>query len=139
VRAVLDVNVLISALLSPGGGPATLVLRWLAGDYELVVSDQLLAELERALAYPKVLSRIPAKDARRFVDGLRRSAHVIADVEDPPRRSSDPGDDYLLALAETASAVLVSGDRHVLDLGGRLPVQSAHEFLRSLDEEASRG
>ena len=134
MRAVLDVNILISALLSPRGAPAKLLTRWVAGGFELVVSDALLAELERALAYPKLRSRVPPGEARRFVDGLRRSALLIADSEGPPRRSADASDDYLLALAERVSAVLVSGDRHLLDLSGRLPVRSAQEFLESLDE-----
>jgi predicted nucleic acid-binding protein len=51
VRAVLDhPNVLIAALLSPAGATAQLVGRWLGGEFELVVSDALLAEFERALA-----------------------------------------------------------------------------------------
>jgi putative PIN family toxin of toxin-antitoxin system len=137
VRAVLDVNILISALLSPQGAPAELLMRWVAGEFELVASDALLAELERALGYPKVRSRVPPGEAARFIDGLRRSAELVPDAQPSQARSADPGDDYLLALAETASAVLVSGDRHLLDLGGRLPVQSARGFLESLDREAS--
>ena len=50
MRAVLDVNVLIAALLSPTGAPAQIVSRWLGGEFELIVSGNLLAELERALA-----------------------------------------------------------------------------------------
>jgi len=54
VRAVLDPNVLISALLSPAGAPAELFTRWFAGEFELVVSPALLEELERALVYPEI-------------------------------------------------------------------------------------
>jgi predicted nucleic acid-binding protein len=43
VRAVLDPNILIAALLSPAGAPAQLVGRWLGGAFELVVSETLLA------------------------------------------------------------------------------------------------
>jgi putative PIN family toxin of toxin-antitoxin system len=103
--------------------------RWLAGEFELVVSEALLAELERALAYPKVRSHISEPDAASYVLALRRSARMLEDVADPRRRSPDPGDDYLLELAQRARAVLVSGDRHLLDLGDRLPVRSAREFL----------
>jgi putative PIN family toxin of toxin-antitoxin system len=133
VRAALDVNILVSALLSPRGAPAQLLTRWVAGEFELIVSDALLTELERTLTYPKLRSRVPPSEAKRFVDGLRRSAQLVPDVEEPPTRSADPGDDYLLALAEKASAVLVSGDRHLLDLSDRLPIRSAREFLESLD------
>jgi uncharacterized protein len=52
-RVVLDPGVLIAAVLSPKGAPAELLRHWLAGDYELVVSDKLLAELKRVLLRPK--------------------------------------------------------------------------------------
>jgi predicted nucleic acid-binding protein len=48
VRAVLDPNIAIAALLSQQGAPAQIVSRWHDGEFELVVSEQLLAELERA-------------------------------------------------------------------------------------------
>lgn len=134
MRAVLDVNILISALLSRRGTPAQLITRWLAGEFELVVSDALLGELERALGYPKLRSRIPAPEAQRFVGALRRSACVVVDPDVVPPRSADPGDDYLLALAAQASAILVSGDRHLLDLSEQFPVRSSQRFLQALDE-----
>ena|SRR5437879_6013528 len=127
---------MVSALLSRRGAPAELLRRWLAGSFELVVSDALLAELERALAYQKLSPRILGPEASRFVDGLRRSAQLVSDQAGPPRRSADPDDDYLLALAENAAAVLVTGDRHLLDLRGRLPIRSAREYLQSLDQSS---
>jgi putative PIN family toxin of toxin-antitoxin system len=134
VRAVLDVNVLISALLSRTGAPARLVELWLAGELELVVSEMLLAELERALAYPKVRDRIPRADAERFVLLVRELAEFVPDsAAAPPIRSPDPGDDYLLALAAGERAQLVSGDEHLLSLRGRAPVSSPREFLALLE------
>lgn len=43
VRAVLDANVLIPAVLAPRGTPARLVLAWQAGEFDPVVSPPLLA------------------------------------------------------------------------------------------------
>jgi predicted nucleic acid-binding protein len=54
LHAILDANVLIAALLSPRGSPARLLRAWMNGAFELIVSPGLLAELERALAYPKL-------------------------------------------------------------------------------------
>jgi uncharacterized protein len=135
VRAVLDPNILISALLSPTGAPAQLLGRWLSGDFELVVSEQLLAELERALAYPKLRRMVTADEAGELVDLLRHSAIVAFDPPDPPPRSSDAGDDYLLALAETERALLVSGDQHLLALSNEFPILAARSFLERLAEE----
>jgi uncharacterized protein len=132
VRAVLDPNILIAALLSPGGAPAELVSRWLAGEFELVVSETLLAELERAFGYPKLSKRVSAEDAGLFITVLRQASQVAIDPSQPQRRSPDPGDDYLPALAEQERAVLVSGDRHLLDLADEFPILTARAFLERL-------
>jgi len=103
------------------------------GGFELIVSPLLLAELQRALAYPKLRKRIAAEDAARVVEWLGRSAAVTEDpAGTPPLRSPDPGDDYLLALAATARAALVTGDRHLLSLDTALPIYAPAEFLRTI-------
>ena len=134
MRAVLDPNILISALLSRKGAPAQVLLRWLAGEFELIVSRELLDELARALTYPKLRSRVPADDATAFVSLLRDAAQVATDPVQRPSRASDPPDDYLLTLAEAEQAVLVSGDRQLLTLAPELPVTSARAFLDTLDD-----
>ena len=137
MRAVLDVNVLISALLSRGGAPARLMLAWQQGAFELIVSPLLLAELERALAYPKLRHAISADEAEALVAWLTRSATLAPDPESPPAvRSVDPGDDYLLALAAAEHAVLVSGDGHLLALAAELPIHAPASFLSLLGETA---
>jgi uncharacterized protein len=132
VRAVLDPNVIISALLSPDGAPARALLAWLRGEFELVVSPLLLAELERALAYPKLRKRIEPQDAHHIIELLSSSADSAADPKAPRVRSRDPGDDYLIALASSSSALLVSGDRHLLELDKALPILSPARFLERL-------
>ncbi len=71
MRAVLDVNVLVSGLLSRAGSPGRLIALWLGGAFELVVSEALLAELDRALAYPKLRKRIGPEDAAEYLELLR--------------------------------------------------------------------
>jgi uncharacterized protein len=133
VRAVFDANVLVSALISRTGSPARLVERWLAGEFELVVCEALLVEVERALAYPKVRERVSPADAGEYVRVLRELAEVVADPSDvAPVRSRDAGDDYLLALAAREQAPLISGDAHVLELAGRAPVLTPRAFLEQL-------
>lgn len=132
MRAVLDPNILIAALLTPSGAPAQIISRWLGGEFELVVSEGLLSELERALAYPKLRRHIPADDATEFVSLLRLAGIVAPDPGPGTHRSADPGDDYLLALAENERAVLVSGDQHLLELADDLPIQTARTFVDRL-------
>jgi putative PIN family toxin of toxin-antitoxin system len=135
LRAVLDPNVLVAAILSRAGPPARLIERWLEGDYELVVSPLLLGELSRAFAYPKLRKRVGASDATHYVNLLRKRAVLRPDPEDPTKRSIDPDDDYLLALAEQEQSVLVSGDQHLLGLADSFPVLAPQQFLRTLETE----
>lgn len=132
MRAVLDPNILIAALLSPTGTPAQLLGRWLAGEFEVVVSEALLGELERALAYPKLRRRVSAEVAAELVDLLRVGAILAPDPPNPPRRSLDPGDDYLLALAENERAALATGDHHLLALADQFPIHTARALLDQL-------
>jgi len=134
VRVVLDANVLISAILSPRGSPAGLLLAWQAGAFDLVVSPSLLAEVRRALTYPKLRRLIAPADAAAFVDWLERAAMLVEDpVLLPPIRSDDPDDDYLIVLASSARAILVSGDVHLTSLASRMPVRRPVEFLAKLE------
>jgi len=133
MRAVLDPNVIISAVLSRGGTPATLLRAWLDGGYELVVSPALLAELERVLGYPKIACRVSASEARELLNVLRLQAEFLDDPDDVPAvRSPDPDDDYLIALAQAGTAVIVSGDTDLQCLADRIPVYSPTDFLALL-------
>lgn len=137
MQAVLDVNVIISGLLSPRGAPARVLTAWLDGGYDLVVSPLLVEELERALSYPKLRKRVSEAEARDVLDLLRREADLREDPPGPPpARSPDPGDDYIITLAADTQSAIVSGDRHLLGLRNELPVYTPDEFL-SLVEESS--
>jgi uncharacterized protein len=65
-RVVLDTNVLISALLSPLGTPFACV-DWVLDNAILIVSRELLEELETRLARPKFT---------KYVDDARRRSFV---------------------------------------------------------------
>lgn len=100
MRAVLDPNVVISGLLSRHGSPARVLLAWQEGRVEVLVSRRLLGELERALGYPKIRTRVSQPDAQAALEWLSKGATIVGDPdEEPPVRSEDPGDDYLIALA----------------------------------------
>ena len=134
MRAVLDANVLVSALISRVGAPARLVELWLEGEFELVVCKTLLDEVQRTLDQPTISGRVASEDALRFIWLLQEVGEVVADPEGPPPvHSDDPGDDYLLALAARERTPLVSGGAHVLGLSDRLPISSPRAFLQQLE------
>jgi putative PIN family toxin of toxin-antitoxin system len=133
-RAVLDTNVLVSALISPGGPSAALLLELRTGTFELVVSPNLLAELGEVLARPKFRQYVTEAEAAAYVELIK---HESSTYEDPRPAgeplSVDPDDEYLLDLARAAAVdALVSGDSHLLDLRGVLPVMTPAEFLATL-------
>ena len=133
-RAVLDTNVLVSALISPGCPSAALLLEIRAGAFDLVASPALLAELREVLGREKFRRYVTEAEAVAYVDLIRHEATILDDPVPSARPlSADPGDEYLVDLARAAAAdVLVSGDAHLLDLRDRLPVMAPAEFLATL-------
>ena len=123
----------MSAALSPNGAPAAVFVAWLGGQFEMVASPKLIAELDRTLAYPKIRKRIPQEDSAALVRLIERGAVMRDDVDDPPPISRDPGDDYLIALARVSEAVIVSGDGDLLSLAPDLPVLDPRQFLEWLE------
>ncbi len=127
---VLDPGVLVSALITPGGAPARLLAEARAGDLDLIVSPLLLAELEQVLRREKFRRYVGLDAVGDYVDLLRREGVFTADPDaPPPLRSADPDDDYLIALAHSQKALLISGDSHLLDLAGGAPICSPADFL----------
>jgi len=117
LRAVLDTNLYVAALLSRDGSPARIVCALHDGVFDAIACPALLEELAGVLARPKLASRIPPEDARAFVTWLERVAIIVPDSTDIVAFSPDPGDDYLLALAQKSGAkAIVSGDAHLLEL-----------------------
>ena len=135
MRAVVDVNVLISGVLSAKGASAEILRASRDGLFELVVSELLLAELKRALCYPKLRERIPPEKAAAFANWVRDHGALAEDpASPPPIGSRDPDDDYLLGLAISRRAYLVTGDQDLLVLGDDLPILSPAQFTTKLRE-----
>jgi len=82
---------------------------------------------------PEAANEDRADESDEFLNLLRDTAVLIEDPTARKHRSPDPADDYLLALAESAQAVLVCGDQHVLELADELPIRTAGAFLETLE------
>jgi putative PIN family toxin of toxin-antitoxin system len=111
MRVVLDTNILVSALISSAGNPAVIYGAWEAGKFTLLGCAEHLDELRATLRKPSVADLIKPHKAGRLVNQIKRLAEDIGPL---PRvkRSSDPNDDFLLALSEAGQAdYLVTGDK----------------------------
>ena len=110
-RWVLDTNVVLSALIRPGGITGRLRLAWQARLFVPLASRETIAELIRVLAYPKFKL---TRDAQHelLADYLPWTQAVR--IPDPPPnvpRCRDPDDAPFLHLAFAAKAdALVTGD-----------------------------
>ncbi len=108
IRAVLDTNIIVSALLQPLGPPAQVFLLALGNSVQLCVSGSIYAEYEEVIRRPRfnrteetILSALNAIRARAC--WVRPSVTV--------RACSDPDDDIFLECAQASDAAyLVTGN-----------------------------
>ncbi len=140
IRAVLDTNVLLSALLF-GGRLEGLHRAWRAGRLRLVLSRETADELLRVLAYPK-FRLTPAEITFLFDVEILPFAEVV-DVpasECKRRWSRDPDDDKFIRCAMAGKCSrLVSGDDDLLSLKrvGKVAILSPSGFLAVLGEDSA--
>jgi hypothetical protein len=108
---VFDTNVLVSALITPGGLPDELLQHWEADDFTLVTSSAQLDELQRVLSYDKLQRFIRPEQAAKLVENLRSFA-VVAEGLPDLNVSSDTADNVIIATAIAGTAShLVTGDK----------------------------
>jgi hypothetical protein len=135
---VLDTNVLVSALITPGGLPDQLLQRWEAGDFTLVISSEQLDEVERVLAYDKLQRFIRPEQTAQLLANLR---HIATFAENLPNMlvSTDPSDNVILATAIAGNAShLVTGDKgHLLNLKQvqHVSIITVREAIELLDSQ----
>jgi len=109
IALVPDVNVLFSGF---AGGPASPPRRVLelgvTGIVDLIVSPALLREARDVFMRPS-LERWVRGRGEMWLDVLRAVAIVVDDPAPGPWLTTDPDDTYLVTLAVSANAVLITG------------------------------
>ena len=109
--AILDTNILISALYNSRSLSAKLVDYWIDRRFGLVTSEEQIAEFRRVSRYPKIAAHISAPRAGRLVKELRANA-ALATALPKVDICRDPNDNYLLAMAQVSNVdYLVTGDK----------------------------
>ena len=121
LRAVLDTNVLLSALLFNQGRLSWLRPCWQQGQLTPVLAEPTARELLRVLAYPKF--RLQAAERERLLEDLLPWCESwTAAIPSSAHRVRDPHDQVFLDLAlAAATPVLVTGDADLLALQETVP------------------
>jgi uncharacterized protein len=133
VRVILDTNVFVSGVFF-GGIPARILEAWRDGRIHPVLSAEILDEYRRVGA--TLGRRYPGVDLEPLLAILAVHAEVVEAPALAEPVSVDPDDDKFLACAIAAGvAVIVSGDKHLVDESGwrgvrvLRPREFAEEFL----------
>lgn len=120
MRVVLDANIYISSLISSQGNPASIVNRWLAGEFDVLLSQPIVDEILRVTGYRRLQSKYREIRENRleFVDliseqGIWTKPAKLLDVV-----VADESDNRYLECAIAGGATyVVTGDEHLLDIG----------------------
>ncbi|MFQ3597177.1 MAG: putative toxin-antitoxin system toxin component, PIN family [Chloroherpetonaceae bacterium] len=129
-RFVFDVNVIVSALLTPTG-TARRALDKAQDESVVVVSAAVAAELQDVLNREKFNRYVPQAKRDDFYRRFLETSTLISPTE-TIEACRDPSDNKYLELAVAANAsAIVSGDPDLLALNPfrNIPVLSPNEFL----------
>jgi putative PIN family toxin of toxin-antitoxin system len=119
IRAVLDANVYVSAAVRPEGPPGQIIGRFLRGGaFEIVMSQAIVEEVLRALAYPKVRKYIRSgRDPELWFEDIVVLSDLVAGEREVHSASRDRDDDkYIAAAVEGRAGFVVAGDSDLVDL-----------------------
>jgi len=138
IKAVVDTNILVSALIRPQGrvGPVLLYLR--EGRYILIYSEPILEELVDVLSRPKIRMKyhLSEEDIGTVLSLIFLRGRLVF----PTRRirvCRDPRDDKFLEAAVAGNAdLIVSGDEDLLILNPfeGIPIIRPSEFIEMLGQ-----
>ena len=136
LSVVLDVNQLVSSLLSTRGLQRQLIDAWRQRTFLLLLAPGGIDEVAAVLARPKIRKKypIPPQDVDAFLHLLRADSLLLPHTP-APGVCRDPSDDYLLVCAAAGDAnYLVTGDGDLLAVGRYrgVTILTAREFLALL-------
>lgn len=112
IRVIVDTNCWISFLI---GKRLSRLVDLLSREYvQLIICDELLAEIRDVTSRPKFAKYFPANEVESLIEFMR----IIGEQSDPDLQTKlcrDESDDYLLDLAiESHVDYLVTGDQDLL-------------------------
>jgi putative PIN family toxin of toxin-antitoxin system len=139
MRAVVDTNILVRALIRPQGTVGPVLIRLRQGHYTLLYAPPLLEEVVDVLNRPRLRHKygLTGDDIRTVVSLLLLRGEAVTPAEQITA-CRDPRDNKFLEIAIAGKAdVIVSGDEDLLVLHPfrNIPIVTPVRFLAMLDAE----
>jgi len=131
-RVILDTNILVSMAL--GGQVGKINDRWRAGEFIVVVSEEIVSEYLDILQRPNL--HLKSRTIAVITGRIYRKAKFVKPEERVSGIQSDPKDDKFLEAAIAGQVdFIVSGDKHLLNLENfrSIPIITAREFLNQFE------
>ena len=115
---VIDTNIFISGLIIPRGYPYKVIRLWQDARFNIVISEQLLAEIDGVLQRKKIAARyhLTTDRIRKITELLLQQGKMIS-PSSGKLKVRDSKDQFILDTAFSSSAdFLVTGDEDLLVL-----------------------
>lgn len=139
IRAVVDTPVLVAGFLGPEYSPAHALLEaHREGEFEIVLSPHLLADLDRVLRRDAFEHQAAGGRAAQFVERLASASLFVSEPYDLPRATADRHHDLLVAVTrEGGTSYLISSEQELVRSFVRgMTIVTPEEFLAGLDRVA---
>ncbi|KFD40692.1 hypothetical protein DK28_0201695 [Peptococcaceae bacterium SCADC1_2_3] len=117
MRIVIDTNVIVSRFLSSKGTPAQIFEKWRVEAFELLVSEPVLSEYQKALSckHVRACHKMTNEEIAETIRDFRKFAILVNPGEKLEVIKEDSDDNKFLEVAEAGGAgYIVSGDEHLL-------------------------
>lgn len=115
MKVVLDTNVIVSAAFF-GGPPRAVLDAWADGQIHVILTPSIFDEYLRVC--DRLRASYPDADYQAVLTELLAHGTLTPDLADDEYVTADPDDDKFMRCAYEAGAVVVSGDRYLLDADG---------------------
>jgi|SRR3989344_1301073 len=138
VRAVVDTNVLISALISKKPSPPLNIYNLLKSeDFLLITSPNILKELEEVINRPTVikLHKRTQKQIEEILEDITETSYIVPGLISVDVVKKDPTDNMFIAAAlEGKADFIISGDKPLLNLKEfhGIKILSPRDFVTTL-------
>ncbi len=140
LKVVIDTNVFVSATITEKGKPAQILKAWRQKKLEVIISPEILKEIGQVVFRHKIkkISFWTEKERYQFIEDLARICILTPgslQLKQAVKHTQDHK--FFVAAIEGRAEYIVSGDRHLRDLGAYkgIEIVSASEFLQILENK----